>query len=108
MVLNSDGSLLFSMIIGGADNDIGIDVTWYSDDSFIVIGYTFSDDFPIYEAYQDTLAGESDMFIMKLDLDGLISVTGDGIGFTFGLVEISIIAGVVVVIVLIVIVKRRT
>jgi hypothetical protein len=94
------------MIIGGEDDDIGIDVAWYSDDSFIVIGYTDSDDFPIYNAYQDTRSGESDMFIMKLNLAGLISTTGSG--FTLGLVEGVIIVGIVGAIVILVLLKKRS
>jgi len=46
VVLNQDGSLLLSMIFGGADDDVGIGVAWHSDDSFIVVGYTESADFP--------------------------------------------------------------
>ena len=89
-------------------DDIGIGVAWHSEDSFVIVGYTKSADFPICEAYQDTYAGSGDMFIMKLDLDGLLSIPGNGAGFTFGLVEISIIIGVIVVIVVMVLVRRRT
>jgi hypothetical protein len=105
VVLNPDGSLLFSMILGGADNDVGIGVAWYSDDSFIVVGYTESADFPIYEAYQETYGGESDMFVMKVDLQGLIDIPRDG--FTLGLLEGSIVVGILAVIVLLLFVRRR-
>jgi hypothetical protein len=107
VVLNPEGSLLFSMVFGGGDDDIGIGVAWHSDDSFIVVGYTECADFPICEAYQDTYGGDSDMFIMKLDLNDLISTPNDGTGFTFGLVEVSIVIGILVVVVLLVVVRKR-
>ena len=104
VVLNPDGSLLFSMVFGGEDDDVGIGVAWHSDDSFIVVGYTESDDFPIYEGYQETYGGDSDMFVMKLDLHDMISTPA---GYSLGLVESSIIIGIVVVVVLVVLVRRR-
>ncbi len=108
-VLNHEGSLLLSTILGGQSNDNGIGIAWYSDDSFIVVGYTESDDFPIYEAYQGTYGGgDSDMFIMKLDLHDLLSITDGGNGFTFGLVEgISVIGVIVVIAALLVFVRKR-
>ncbi|NHJ15110.1 MAG: hypothetical protein EAX95_15615 [Candidatus Thorarchaeota archaeon] len=75
VVLDEDGSLLFSMTFGGARDDIGIGVAWHSDDSFIILGYTDSTNFPVYEAYQDTSAGDFDMFIMKTNLQDLIDTT---------------------------------
>ncbi|MFX1367219.1 MAG: SBBP repeat-containing protein [Promethearchaeota archaeon] len=75
VVLNQDGSLLFSMAFGGDVDDVGIGVAWHSYDSYIVIGYTESADFPIYEAYQDTIGGDFDMFVMKVDLRDLIDIS---------------------------------
>ena len=108
VVLNPQGSLLTSMVFGGDDDDIGIGIAWHSADSFIVIGYTECADFPTSSAYQGTYAGESDMFVMKLDLHDLISTPGDGTGFTFGLVEASIVIGIVVIVVLLVFVRKRS
>ena len=109
VVLDKEGSLLLSMILGGEDNDVGISVVWYPEDSFILVGYTESTDFPIYEAYQESYGGESDMFIMKLDLHDLLLNPEDGNGFTLGLLEGSIAIGIVVVIVaLLIFIRRRS
>jgi hypothetical protein len=105
IVLNQDGSLLLSMIFGGGHHDIGIGVAWHSDDSFVVVGYTASDDFPIYEAYQGTYGGNNDMFIMKINLQGLIDVPPGG--YTPGLLEGGIVIGIIAVVVLLLFVRRR-
>ncbi len=105
IVLNQDGSLLLSTIFGGSYHDIGIGVAWYSDDSFIIVGYTASDNFPTYEAYQETYAGENDMFIMKINLEGLVDIPSDG--FTFGLVEGGIIIGIAAVVIVLLFVRKR-
>ncbi len=75
VVLDQEGSFLFSMVFGGDVDDVGIGVAWHSYDSYIVIGYTESADFPIYEAYQDTIGGDFDMFVMKVDLQDLIDAS---------------------------------
>ena len=110
VILSHDGSLLFSTVFGGDDDDIGIGVAWHSDDSFVVVGYTQSADFPIYNANQGTYAGDSDMFVMKLDLSDLMSTPNGGTGFTFGLMESGIVIGIVAVVVVLVLVfvRRRT
>ncbi len=105
VVLDPDGSLLLSLIFGGANDDVGIGVAWYSDDSFIILGYTKSVDFPVYEAYQETIGGEYDMFIMKIDLEGLIDIPSDG--FTLGFVEGGIIIGIVAVVLVLLFVRKR-
>ena len=105
VVLGPDGSLLLSMVFGGDHNDVGISVAWHSDDSFIVLGYTESDEFPVSEAYQDTYGGNSDMFVTRLDLQGLIDLPPGGL--PFGLMEIGIVAGVVAVVVVLVFIRRR-
>ena len=105
VVLNQDGSLLLSMTFGGEDDDVGIGVAWYSGDSFIVIGYTESDNFPTYEAYQETYGGSNDMFIMKIDLQGLIDIPLDG--YTPGLIEGIIVIGIIAVVALLLFVRKR-
>ncbi len=112
VVLNSDGTLLISIVLGGEGTDVGIGVAWYSDDSYIIAGYTESDDFPISGAYQDTYAGASDMFLMKIDLAGLIDITTIPTttltnGYQFGIVEGGIILGVVAIVILFVVIKKR-
>jgi hypothetical protein len=107
VVLNQDGSLLFSMTFGGADDDIGIGVAWHSNDSFIVAGYTKSADFPTYDAYQETYGGDSDMFIMKMDLQGLIDTPTPIDGFTLGLMEGGIVIGIIAVVALLLFLRKR-
>ena len=106
VVLGPDGSLLFSMVFGGANHDIGIGVTWHSDDSYIVVGYTASADFPVYEAYQGTYGGDSDMFVMKIDLQGLIDLPQSG--FPIGFLEGGIVVGIIAVVALALFVRKRT
>jgi len=106
VVLNHEGSLLLSMVFGGESNDFGAGITWHSGDSFVIVGYTNSADFPIYEAHQDTYAGDYDMFVTKIDLNGLIS-TPSGNGLTFGFIEGGIALGIVVVVVIVGIIRRR-
>jgi len=105
VVLNKDGSLLLSTVFGGADNDIGIGIAWHSNDAFIVVGYTESDDFPICEAYQGTYGGDNDMFVMKIDLQGLIDIPLDG--FAPGFIEGVIVIGIVAVVVILLFVRKR-
>jgi hypothetical protein len=107
VVMSPEGSLLLSMSLGGTGDDVGIGVARHSDDSFIVVGYTKSDDFPIYNGYQETYGGNNDMFIMKLDLHDFLPIPGDGTGFAFDLVIVSVVIGIVVVVVLLVIIRKR-
>jgi hypothetical protein len=106
IVLDHDGSLLFSMVFGGERNDIGIGVAWHSDDSYVIIGYTESTDFPVHEAYQQTSAGSYDMFVMKIDLQGMIDSPQDG--FPLGFLEGGIIVGIILVVVLLLLFRKRT
>ena len=110
IVLNPDGLLLVSMIFGGGDNDIGIGVAWHSDDSFIILGYTESADFPIHHAYQGAYGGgEADMFIIKIDLQSLLetptSTTTDE--FPLGVLEGGIVIGIIAVVALLLLVRKR-
>ena len=105
VVLSKDGSLLLSMTYGGDHHDTGIGVAWHSDDSFVVVGYTESADFPICEACQETYAGENDMFVMKMDLHGLIDILPGG--YTPGLLEVGIAIGIIAVVVLLLFVRKR-
>ncbi len=107
MVLNPDGSLLSSMIFGGAHDDVGIEVAWHSQDSFIIVGYTESEDFPIYEAYQGTYGGDNDMFIMKINLQSLITTPTPTDGFPLGFMEGGIVIGIVAVVSLLLFVRKR-
>ena len=106
LVLDPVGSPLLSMMFGGSHHDLGIGVAWHSDDSYIIVGYTSSDDFPIKTAYQETNGGDNDMFITKLNLQGLIDLPTPG--YSFGLLEGGLAIGILVVVVLLLMVKKRT
>ena len=127
VVLDSDGSLLVSLILGGGHHDIGFGVTWHSDHKYIIAGYTASDDFPLQEAYQDTYSGDYDMFVTKIDLQSLMvtptsttttstitntttttsTTTTTVSGFPLVLVGSGII-GIVVVVVLLLVIRKRS
>ncbi len=102
VVLNPDGSLLFSTQFGGMRDDYGMGVAWYSNDSIVLTGCTASPDFPIHSAYQDTHSGSNDMFIMKVNLEGLLDAP-----LSFGIVEAGIIVGVIGILVVVLLLRRR-
>ena len=116
VMMSPEGSLLVSIALGGEADDIGMGVAWHSDDCFIVAGFTKADEFPIYEAYQDTYAGAGDLFVMKIDLASIIPTSGTetttgtetGTGYAPGILEGGIIIGIVVVVAMLVLLKRRT
>lgn len=114
VVLNQTGSLLISMVFGGDHHDLSIGVAWHSMDSYIIVGYTGSADFPVSDAYQGTYGGNNDMFVMKIDLQSLIGTSTTTTttstmtdGFPIGLVEGGIIVGIVAVIIIILLVRKR-
>jgi hypothetical protein len=105
VVLDKDGSLLVSMVFGGGNNDIGIGVAWHSDDSYIVVGYTSSAAFPVHEAYQETFGGVMDMFVMKMNLQGLLDIPQGG--FPFDLMVVIAAIGVIAIVALLLFVRKR-
>ncbi|NHK30761.1 MAG: hypothetical protein FK730_05380 [Asgard group archaeon] len=66
----SNGSLLWSTFLGGNNSDYGYDVAVTSDGSCYVTGETGSNNFPIQNAYSNSLAGFLDTFITKFSSDG--------------------------------------
>ena len=122
VALSPDGSLLTSMIFGRLGDEIGIEVVWYAEYNFILLGYTESTDFPVHDAYQETYGGEYDMFIMKLDLQSQMTsattttststttspTTSSTNGFPLSLVGGGIVAGIIVVIVLALFIRKRS
>jgi hypothetical protein len=66
----SAGEMLFSTYYGGNGNDWATGVELDSEENIIVTGTTRSSDFPLVNAYQSTLGGPSDAFVLKLSLDG--------------------------------------
>lgn len=101
--LKGDGSsLLFSTMFGGEEEDVGVGVTWHLNHSYIITGFTKSDDFPIYHAIQGEYAGICDMFIMKIQTEDVKETTSE-IGIGLGIAG----SGIVILISTSLIHKRR-
>ncbi|MEM5875706.1 MAG: SBBP repeat-containing protein [Candidatus Aenigmatarchaeota archaeon] len=62
--------LSYSTYLGGRTVDYGQDITVDKQGNFYVIGVTHSSDFPIKNAYQQTNAGDSDVFVAKFSKNG--------------------------------------
>ncbi len=62
--------LIYSTYIGGNDYDGATNIAVDAVGNAYLTGETKSDDFPTVAAAQDTLAGESDALVIKLDKDG--------------------------------------
>jgi hypothetical protein len=63
-------ALVYSTYLGGSGADSGQGIAVDLGGSAYVTGYTFSTDFPTYNAYQSSNAGSVDAFITKLSPDG--------------------------------------
>ena len=70
--LNSDGnSLDYSTYLGGSGDEEGSNIVLDSNGNACITGYTESSDFPVtVDAYQSTLGGDDDAFVLKLNSDG--------------------------------------
>jgi uncharacterized protein (TIGR03437 family) len=66
------GDLLWSTYFGGSGDDSAAGVAIDSAGEILVAGTTSSPNLPVLNAYQSTLAGESDVFVLKLDPTGKI------------------------------------
>lgn len=101
-------NLNFSTYLGGNDGEeIGFSIAVAEDGSFYVTGLTYSNDFPIKNAYNDTYSGNRDGFVAKFDANGSllwgtffggnaeeeegksIAVTSDGSCYVIGSTESS-------------------
>ena len=72
--------LLWSTYIGGTSNDWGFGIATDIRMNPMIVGATSSEEFPVYRAYQETLAGAIDAFIMKIcrnEPKPLITILGD-------------------------------
>ncbi|NHJ38948.1 MAG: hypothetical protein FK731_02865, partial [Asgard group archaeon] len=69
---NPDGILLYSTFFGGSGLDTGRDLTYDSNNNYILTGHTTSSDFPITnDAFQDSFGGGTDdAFILQLAENG--------------------------------------
>jgi hypothetical protein len=59
---------LYATFIGGSDTELAYGMTQDAAGILYVTGYTFSDDFPIFDnAIRSVRAGESDVFLLRID-----------------------------------------
>jgi hypothetical protein len=65
--LSPDGSsLIYSTYLGGTDKDVGSAIAVDLEGNAYVTGLTYSTNFPVQNALQDSLAGLEDVFVAKL------------------------------------------
>ena len=79
---------VYASYLGGTGNDYGLGIAIESDGSAYVTGSTSSSDFPLVNAFQETLGGGSDAFVTKFTSDGdslsfstYLGGSGDDIGY---------------------------
>ncbi|NHK30282.1 MAG: DJ-1/PfpI family protein [Asgard group archaeon] len=102
--LKEDGSsILFSTTFGGEEDDIGIGIAWYTNHSYIISGFTKSDDYPIHHAVQGEFGGVCDMFVMKIQTEDIIITPSSEIGIAFAIAG----SGIVLIISTIFVHKKR-
>jgi len=63
-------NLTFCTYMCGSDSDVGSSVSFDEDNNMYILGSTSSSDFPVKNAHQDEMAGESDLFIIKISPGG--------------------------------------
>jgi hypothetical protein len=68
--LNASGGLVYSTYLGGSLFDIGFGIAVDSSGNAYVTGLTMSNDFPTARPFQATKAGDSDVFVTKLNASG--------------------------------------
>ena len=80
--LGPDGSgVVFTTYLGGSANDFGNDLDVDAAGNVYVVGKTLSADFPTTTgAFDETLSGSSDGFVLKLNSDGTSVVYGSYLG----------------------------
>ena len=65
--LTGRSSLVYSTLIGGQNEDVVDSITLDTEGNAYIFGYTNSIDFPVKNAYQPYLRGETDSFIAKIN-----------------------------------------
>jgi len=74
MKFSSSGSLFWSTYLGGDSTDKGYGIASTENGSCLVMGNTWSTDFPVLNAYDNTTSDYSDIFIVKF-VDTPLNVT---------------------------------
>jgi hypothetical protein len=73
--------LTFSTYLGGRESEYLSSSAWSTAYGFYVAGTTSSDDFPLNNAFQDSLGGPSDVFLVRLsESDDYLCGDADGSG----------------------------
>lgn len=68
--LSSDGQLVYSTYLGGNNDDGGLGIATDGNGNAYITGATYSNNFPIQNAIQNSFGGVQDAFITKLAADG--------------------------------------
>jgi hypothetical protein len=71
--LSSMGDIEYSTYLGGSHNDLGTSISVDDFGNAYITGWTGSPDFPVMNAFDDSLSGSYDAFITKLDSSGQLS-----------------------------------
>ena len=71
MKFDPDGNIIYSTYFGGSEHEVARALEFDSEDNLIFSGHTYSSDFPVSSnAYQQTIGGEDDVFIVHFSEDG--------------------------------------
>lgn len=83
---DQNGHLLFSILFGGSGYDIANGLVIDQDLNVYIVGTTYSTNFPVLNAYQNTNYGNSSIFVTKFDSSGqmLFSSYLGGSGYDSG------------------------
>jgi len=65
--LSPQGTILASTYFGGGNSETGVSVASDSNGNVVLVGRTFSTDFPTKNSIQSTNAGSTDAFVFKFD-----------------------------------------
>ena len=72
MKFDSSGKQLWSTAIGGTDDDEGMGIITNDSNEVFLVGHTESGDFPIQNAYQSSINGTRDIYLVKFKNDGSV------------------------------------
>ena len=84
--LSSNGALVYSTYLGGSGLDNGRGIAADGSGNAYVTGFTLSGDFPLLNAFDSSLNGQSDAFVTKLLVGPILTVSpvGLSLGPVFG------------------------